>query len=255
MPATKFQHPSEVDLEGLLGLLGTEEAPLGFCYTKTKPDDAVCPPSSGWACMVALLGKARWGQTVYFDADHHGCGGAGRFMGFTSGPRPAEEMAHFLSTGIPGKLEGERYKKTPELALAFYEGSQPRPAPAPYLVFKRLDRFGPEETPEVVVWFAEPDLISALVVLAQFPREEEDAVLVRFTSGCGSIISLPLAEAERTPPRAVLGMFDVSARPFVAQDELTLATPYTMFLEMIENAPESFLITNSWKKVKARGTG
>jgi hypothetical protein len=47
-------------------------------------------------------------------------------------------------------------------------------------------------------------------------------------------------------------MFDVSARPFVPKETLTFALPMNKFLRMIENMEESFLITPSWSKVKAR---
>jgi hypothetical protein len=47
-------------------------------------------------------------------------------------------------------------------------------------------------------------------------------------------------------------MFDVSARPFVPKETLSLALPMKKFQGMIENMDESFLITASWAKVKAR---
>jgi hypothetical protein len=47
-------------------------------------------------------------------------------------------------------------------------------------------------------------------------------------------------------------MFDVSARPFVGKDELTLAVPMKKFEKMVENMEESFLITKSWEKVNKR---
>lgn len=47
-------------------------------------------------------------------------------------------------------------------------------------------------------------------------------------------------------------MFDISARPFVGKNELTLAIPMKKFMTVVENMEESFLITESWKKVKKR---
>jgi hypothetical protein len=47
-------------------------------------------------------------------------------------------------------------------------------------------------------------------------------------------------------------MLDVSARPFVPEDTLSFAVPMKKFLKMIDNMEESFLITNSWKKVQKR---
>jgi hypothetical protein len=47
-------------------------------------------------------------------------------------------------------------------------------------------------------------------------------------------------------------MFDVSARPHVSKDELTFTIPMDRFMQMLEFMDESFLITKSWEKVKAR---
>jgi len=47
-------------------------------------------------------------------------------------------------------------------------------------------------------------------------------------------------------------MFDISARPYVDPDELTFATPMNKFERMVGNMEESFLITESWKKVQNR---
>jgi hypothetical protein len=47
-------------------------------------------------------------------------------------------------------------------------------------------------------------------------------------------------------------MFDVSARPMVEKDILTLAMPYSIFLKLLENVSGSFLQTESWKKVQHR---
>jgi len=47
-------------------------------------------------------------------------------------------------------------------------------------------------------------------------------------------------------------MFDVSARPCVGADELTLAAPMKKFTRMVHNLEESFVITRSWEKVMRR---
>ncbi|VVB94261.1 Uncharacterised protein [uncultured archaeon] len=52
-------------------------------------------------------------------------------------------------------------------------------------------------------------------------------------------------------PRGVIGCL-MSRRPFVAKDELTFAVPMNKFEKMFENMDESFLITESWKRVQRR---
>lgn len=50
-------------------------------------------------------------------------------------------------------------------------------------------------------------------------------------------------------------MFDVSARPCVSPDLLTLSIPWPRFAPLIEYMDESFLITESWSRVQARMRG
>jgi uncharacterized protein (DUF169 family) len=93
--------------------LGLKESPLGIYYTNDKPE-GVTSKAGIEACMIGLLQNARKkGETVYFDKEHFGCPGGAYYMGFLESPRPNLEF--FLSCGIPGKLEGEHYKKSPAL--------------------------------------------------------------------------------------------------------------------------------------------
>jgi len=149
-------------------------------------------------------------------------------------------------------MQGERYIKTPELARKFFESVKPRPAPASYCVFKPIEQFQGEEKPEVVIFFAPPDILSGLFTLTNYALENTDAVYTPFGSGCGTILTRPLKEAEKENLGAILGMFDVSARPMVKKDILTLAMPYSVFLKLLENVSGSFLETESWKKVHQR---
>ncbi|MGB9630020.1 MAG: DUF169 domain-containing protein, partial [Thermodesulfobacteriota bacterium] len=181
---------------------------------------------------------------------HFGCPGGGYYLGFLEKPRP--NIEYFLSCGIPGEMEGERYIKTPERAREYFSKMKPRPAPATYCVFKPIEKFQNEEKPEVVVFFAPPDILSGLFTLTNYALERTDAIYTPFGSGCGTILTHPLKEAEKAEPRAVLGMFDVSARPMVEKDVLTLAMPYSVFLKLLGSATGSFLETESWKKVLRR---
>jgi hypothetical protein len=66
-----------------------------------------------------VLNKARRGIPLCFEADSIGCGGGKRYLGYAKEIRPAFE--YFLSCGIPGRMEGERYKKTPQIVTALME--------------------------------------------------------------------------------------------------------------------------------------
>ena len=230
--------------------LGLRESPLGIYYTNNKPE-GVTPKTGIHLCIIGFLKKARKkGKTVYFDKSHFGCPGGGYYMGFLESPRP--NIEYFLSCGIPGEMEGERYIKTPELAREYFGKMKPRPAPASYCVFKSIETFQGEEKPEVVVFFGSPDILSGLFTLTNYALGSTDGVYTPFGSGCSTILTYPLKEAEKTEPRSILGMFDVSARPMVEKDVLTFSMPYSIFLKLLSNVQGSFLKTESWKKVLQR---
>ena len=126
------------------------------------------------------------------------------------------------------------------------------PAEGKYIVFKRWDKLDEADKSLAVIFFAPPDVLSGLFTLANFAAVDQQAVIAPFGSGCGSIISYPLAERDRDEPRAVLGMFDVSARPFVKEGVLSFAAPMKKFEQMLEDMDASFLITGSWEKVSRR---
>jgi hypothetical protein len=120
-------------------------------------------------------------------------------------------------------------------------------------VFTRADRAQHGGDPQVVIFFASPDVLGGLHVLANFDRKDE-GVIAPFSSGCGAIVTHPLKEGDGDGARAVLGLFDLSARPYVEPDLLTFAVPYRRFLEMADNIPESFLSGRTWGSLRKRGS-
>lgn len=231
-------------------LVGLKEEPLAFFYSDREPE-GYRPTEGIWECLVANLPRALQGETVYVDKGHYGCGGCGYYLGFIP---PSPQVDYFVSTGIPGQMEGERYKKSPELVRMYRESNAIQPAPAPYAVFKPVLKLAAEEHPEVVICFGSADELAGLVGLANYHRVE-DAVICPFGSGCGSAVARPLVEARTEQPRAVLGMFDPSARPFLPPDHLSFAAPVALWTEMLENARESFLQRGAWAKVRKRLVG
>ncbi|MBM3149484.1 MAG: hypothetical protein FJZ88_05580, partial [Chloroflexi bacterium] len=207
-------------------------------------------PGSVPRCVIGALARVREGEPLSFDANSVGCFGGKRYLGFADKIMPNFE--YFLSCGIPGKLEGERYKKSPELVKDLMKYAHTFKAPGRFIVFKRWDMLDKSDNPEVVIFFAQPDVLSGLFTLANFDEAEPNGVFCPFSSGCGSIVQYPYLERGGERPRAVLGMFDVSARPFVPAGTLSFAAPMNKFLKMFGNMEESFLITKSWSAVRKR---
>jgi hypothetical protein len=203
-------------------------------------------------CLIGNLNRVRDGFPYVYGAETPGCAGGKRYSGFSQTLRPTFE--YFLSCGIPGEVEGERYKKTPELVKAYLESHPPFQAPARHLIFKRWDQVSTDEQPLVVIFFATPDVLAGLYTLANYDWTDPHAVVAPMGSGCASIVQYPLVEASSAHPRCVLGMFDVSARPNVPENMLTFAVPMRRFEQMVLNMDESFLITASWKALRSRSS-
>lgn len=227
------------------------ELPITFYYTNEEGHAEAVKPGSVPRCVIGALVKVRDGQSLALNADAVGCPGGKRYLGFAEELMP--DFEYFLSCGIPGKMEGERYKKTPEMVKEYMKKHAPAmKAPGRFIVFKRWDRLEKSDSPEVVIFFAKPDVLSGLFTLASYDETEQNMVIAPFGSGCSTIVQYPYLEIKSPNPRGVIGMFDVSARPFVSNDTLTFAAPMSKFARMIDNMEESFLITPSWAKVQKR---
>jgi hypothetical protein len=228
------------------------EPPISFYYTDKPVSAEAVKAGSGPRCIIGALVKVQRGESLAFDVDSVGCPGGKRYLGFADN-LDMPDFEYFLSCGIPDKMEGEHYKKTPEMVREYMKKHAPATkAPARYIVFKRWDKLEAIDNPEVVIFYARADVLSGLFTLASFDEVDQDMVIAPFGSGCASIVQYPYLEVKSAKPRAVIGMFDVSARPFVPADVLTFAAPMSKFTRMVDNMEESFLITPSWAKVQKR---
>jgi hypothetical protein len=203
-----------------------------------------------WRCIICDLARVRKGSSLVFDRTSVTCSGGLFYMGYDT--ERGENFRYFLSSGKPGVVEGERYKKTPEIVDEMTGRHVPRPVESQSYMFKRWDKLAIDDNPDVVIFFARPEVLSALFTLVNFDQADPNGVICPFGSGCNTIIHYPRHEQASDHPRAVLGMFDPSARPCVPVDILTLAIPMKKFEKMAGSMDESFLITKTWDKVKTK---
>jgi uncharacterized protein (DUF169 family) len=229
------------------------ELPIVFYFSTSSDGVEMVEKPSEHVCVIAVLNRVRKGTSLCFEADSIGCFGGKRYLGYQKEIMPNFE--YFLSCGIPGQLEGERYKKTPEMVKEIMKSMPDFTAPEEFIIFKRWDALEADDDPAVVIFYAAPDVLSGLFTLAGFDETEPASVSAPFSAGCGSIVMHPYFERERPRPKCILGMFDVSARPCVPAGMLTFAAPMKKFITMIDNMEESFLITPSWQKVQSRISG
>jgi hypothetical protein len=107
----------------------------------------------------------------------------------------------------------------------------------------------------VIVFLADPDQLSALVVLANYGRGDNLNVIAPFAAGCQQIGILPYREARSERPRAVIGLTDISARKNLKKqldrNVLSFAVPWRMFEEMEDDVEGSFLLKETWRALQA----
>ena len=235
--------------------------PVAVILSDNEPDDGIQFKENIWGCVASMLSAASSrGRTAFFDRKTYGCVGGGVGLGFgnTYEGFPIEFL---LSTGkkefVDGtrrtrKLEGgEHYIKTPELAKNFVECLPIRNVKEEYVIFKPLDLAKEEEKIKSVVFFVNPDQLSALVVLSNYGREMIDNVIAPWGAACQSVL-FSFAEGDRDIPRAIIGFFDIAARKHVDKNLLSFTIPYKMYLEMENNVEGSFLEMEEWKELRVR---
>ena len=228
---------------------GDSELPVVFWYTEGDGGAEWAENPKGHCCIICELAKVRNGKSVVYNAERVKCGGAKRYLGYTEKMRPGFE--YFLSCGNI-HTEGERYLRTPELVKEFMKNQYKIPGAGRNIVFKRWDKLHEIDEPEVVIFFAKPDVLSGLFTLANFDQSEPNGTITPFGSGCGSIVYYPYLESKSERQRAVIGMFDPSARPCVPENVLTFAVPMKRFEDMAGYMEECFLITDTWSNLRKR---
>lgn len=226
------------------------ELPIAYFYADEPSADDIADSKREHRCLICNLNRVREGHAFVYNAKTPGCPGGRRYSGFSQTLRPNFE--YFLSCGIPGKLEGERYKKSPELVKEYLKNNPVFEAPAKHLIFKRWDKLAETDDPAAVVFFAPADVLSGLFTLANYDRADPNGVICPMGAGCSSMIAHALSESKKDRPRCVLGMFDVSARPCVPANTLTFTIPMSRFVQMVQNMDESFLVTKTWNAVRER---
>ncbi len=226
------------------------ELPVTFYYTDDPKDEQPAAEPEGHHCIIAELNKVRNGNTLVFNKNNIKCMGGKRYTGFSH--KMSKNFPYFLSCGIPDKMEGERYKKDPELVEGMMRHIPQIEPHGQRLVFKRWDKMDETDEPEVVIVFADPDVLSGLFMLANFDYAEPNGVKAPMSSGCGAIIMYPYSEKEKENPLSIVGMFDPSARPHIEPRKLTFATPMKRFYQLIGHMEDSFLITDTWKALSER---
>jgi uncharacterized protein (DUF169 family) len=258
-------------LEGLLEVLGVDEPPMALLLADEAPDEAYHPVEmdlptvekekagqidyeklqANFSCAMSHIWLARKKKKpAYFSASNFGCPGAAFWLGFNK-PQ-IQSIIHYVSSGIPGQMEGEHYLDSPEVCSAVFDYADPATPPKPYVVIKPLEITTPDEQPQFFTFFCRPESLAGLHQLASYVDGSAEAVRSPFAPGCGSLWAWPMHYQAQGISTAVLGGWDPSARKFYKTDELSFTVPPKMFGRMCSRWPDSFLTREAWKVSRAK---
>jgi hypothetical protein len=258
-------------LDGFLNALMLDEEPMGIYFTDKKPEHGFSPkfleePSrkkeeenninwqevfGNFSCSIGHIWRARKKKTAaWFSKNHYGCPGAYFWLGF--GKPQTKTIINYVSSGIPGFMEGEFYCESPEELEKIFLDIDPVPAPNEYLVFKPLSQFESNETPLLVSFFMRPESLCGIHQLATFATNDPEIVISPWSAACGSLCAWPMKYLNEGRKKAVLGGWDPSARKFFKTDELSFTVSFVFFMEMLDKFENSFLKTDTWKIVQKK---
>ncbi len=217
--------------------------PVAISFTDEKPEGALRFEEGRRGCVAAMLVAAAKGKTAAFDDKTYGCsgGGVGLCFGdtFTKDNSPIECL---LSTGdealaARGKTSaksfgrGERFFASPELAEKWKSAFPYTLTTKKYVVFRPLSAADEATPPDLILIFANPDQLSAIVIMSGFNRGEGMNALAPFGAACHSIV-FAFHESFREKPKGIIGFFDISQRHAISKELLSYTVPYRMYKEI-----------------------
>ena len=250
----------------ILERLKLKMQPVGVSFTDIKPDNSFEPERDKRTCVMTMILECSKGRIVAFSDETCTC--AGGAVGLCFGDaftRRKHKTVELLSTGMentgntdkgtatlsPHLRYGERFFASPEIAQRWKESLPYTDALGKYTVLTPLSEWDENKPPELVYLFADPDQLSALVIMCGFYRGAPLNVVAPFAAACQSIL-LAYQEINKDEPKAIMGGFDISQRHSFSKELLTLTMPYRMFSEIESGIDKGCLTTDSWTHIAHR---
>lgn len=244
--------------------LNLKHAPVGIWFTNEKPVDAIEMNPAGRPCVVTMLLAAAKGKSVVVSDETCPCPGGSVGLGFGDAFERRHASTPFLlshgedSPGYspdvklaPQHRKGERFFDCPATVQAWKESLRLSEAWYRYVVFRPVEARGECGDPDLVFLLANPDQLSALVIMTGYRNGRCANVVAPFCAGCQSI-ALALQQLGSEEPVAIMGMFDISQRNRISKELLSLTMPYDMFAQIEEDCQAGCLTTPAWEKIRNR---
>ena len=110
-----------------------------------------------------------------------------------------------------------------------------------------------EEEEKIVslIFLVNADQLSALVTLANYDQPN-DIVRIPFGAGCVQTLLFPIKDSENKLMICTVGLTEPSVRRRIEKDILSFSVPYQRFLEMENEADNSFLSGAVWSEIMER---
>lgn len=216
--------------------------PLGYWYSDRS---AAAEQGRLSGCMFKYLHDLYDGQTISLSLKETPavCSGAIGYLGFKDFDQKSAEFVSFY----------EKFIRTPEM---FFEHAKSFPVESsckPYLNIARIDKIEDTDVIEGITFIVNPDVLSGLISWIFLDDYSDNAIITKFGSGCGNLITAAAYENKIGGKRSYLGGFDPSLRPHVQPDELTLSIPMSHFKTLLTTIQDSCLSgTREWSIVQNR---
>lgn len=224
-------------LQKITQYIPTEIHTMGWYFRSERPENALVFEKDKWTCMFQHIEQIANGKQICFSPDLTGCSGSACYLGFKT---PGPHAGSFL-------VEKERFKKCIEYGQAFYNEIQAVKAREKYLILGRIQDIPDNTSIEVINLWVNATALAGLVTLANYDRPTNNNVIIPFASGCQSMWTMPYKEKTSREPKAVVGCMDPAMRKHIPSEVLPFSLPSGRFVDLVENAQDSFLQDDSWR--------
>lgn len=257
--------------------------PVAVVWSNRIPDDALQFKKGKFGCILYLFAEAaQRGKVAGGNRESITCNGGRAALGlgvdFDASHEQLDRYCAVFSKGLKSAINQEAYRAVMEASpknwRALYEYGERRHCNAElakewilhglprydiayeYVLFKPLSRTASEENVRAIIFPVSPIELAGLVTLVGSVMPGTDPVQVPQGADCNSLAAFPYAQADMSPPRAVLGMLGVDGREVMRKrfrdDILTLTHPAPLFQCVEQEAADCVFQTPSWKRLIGR---
>ena len=245
----------------LVEMLHLDVEPVGIYFANTEAECDLEPEPTGRMCVVPFLLAAARGKVVGITEEACRCPGGTVGCCFGDGFARKNPNIHvMLSQGMGDATppnapvhmrHGERFFCDEETALKWRNSLPLSERGLPRVVFAPESRWSEVGQPDLVLVFADPDRLSALVTMLGFHNGRAVNTVVPYGAACHSIL-FAAEQLDSDDPMAVMGLFDISQRNATIANYLSLTMPLSLWEGLQLGLDKSCLTTHSWEAIVER---